>query len=234
MLYKNSKYFLKPVLIFIVILKVLPLNCQSLYPVTLEKLRDFVNHDKKSAQTWWYGWIAGYTAATVGQGVVNLTSDDKSLRQDMALGAATTFLGAVGTLFTPVVPGKSTMQKYGFNPDDTARSETYYEAMLREIAQREKAGRSWKVHAIAGAVDLGSGLITWLGFKRTVWDGLINFGLNTVIAEAQIWSQPMRAEKDYNRYLKEKTGEKVPTLKKPEKQMFLSTFPGGITIRVVF
>jgi hypothetical protein len=106
--------------------------------------------------------------------------------------------------------------------------------MLKEIAQREKAGRSWKVHALAGVVDLGSGVITWLGFKRTAMDGLINFAINTVITEAQIWTQPMRAVKDYRRYCTEKTGEIPHPLKRPDCRMYLGSYPGGVRIRVVF
>jgi hypothetical protein len=39
-----------------------------------------------------------------GQAAVYFSSDDKSLRQDMALGAATTFLGAMNQLITPIDP----------------------------------------------------------------------------------------------------------------------------------
>ena len=201
---------------------------------TPKEFKQLVDHDRKSAQTWWYAWIGGYTAATIGQGAVNLTSDEKSLRQDMALGAGTTLLGVVGTIFTPIVPNKAVMKKYGFNPGDTARSQAYYESMLKEIAEREKAGRSWKVHAVAGVVDLGSGMITWLGFKRTFLDGVINFALNTVIAEAQIWSQPTRAVRDYKRYCIEKKGETGQPINKPSVKIYIGSYPGGINMRLVF
>jgi hypothetical protein len=208
--------------------------CQSYDASSIGDLQSMVERDKKGALTWWYCWIGGYTAATVGQGIVALSSDERSLRQDMVLGAGTTFLGAVGTLITPVVPGKAVMQNYGFQTGDSVSDVMYYELMLKEIAEREKAGRSWKIHAVAGAVNLGSGLITWLGFKRTVWDGIINFAMNTAITEAQIWSQPMRGANDYKRYCSEKTGELPPMLKKPESKLYLGTYPGGIMLRVVF
>jgi hypothetical protein len=207
------------------------LLCQPLGKTGPDNFSQIVEKDRKVAQTWRYSWIGGYTLATCVQGVASLTSNEKSFRQDMALGAATTFLGAVGALITPIVPGKSDLLKYGFSPDDTAHSQAYYELMLREIGRRERAGRSWKVHAVAGIVDLGSGVITWLGFKRTALDGLINFGINTVIAEAQIWSQPMKAAKDYDRYCAGKTGM---TKKKHDARMYLGSYPGGVTIRVVF
>jgi hypothetical protein len=197
-------------------------------------LQSMTERDRKGALAWWYSWIGLYSSATAGQGIVALTSDDRSLRQDMVLGAATTFLGAAGTLLTPVVPGKKTLEKYGFPADDPIRDDDYYETMLREIAAREKAGRSWKIHAVAGAVNLGSGLVTWLGFKRTVWDGLINFAMNTAITEAQIWSQPMRAAKDYDRYFTERAGGAPPANARPESRIYFGSYPGGFTFRVVF
>jgi hypothetical protein len=207
---------------------------QTISAQSSSQFHRMVDHDRKSAEAWWYSWIGGYTAATIGQGVVNLTSDSRPLRQDMALGAATTFLGAVGTLFTPVVPGKAYIKIHGFQPGDSLESQAYREFLLKEIARREKAGRSWKTHAVTGVVDLGSGLVTWIAFKRSVWDGVINFALNTVIAEAQIWSQPVRAVKDYEKWQEEKAGGRIQSIKKPEASVFVGSAPGGVRIRVVF
>lgn len=209
-------------------------HCQSYGSSDPADLQSITEHDRKGALTWWYSWIGGYSAATVGQGIVALSSDDRSLRQDMVLGAATTFLGAAGTLITPVVPGKTAMEKYGFREGESVYDDDYYETMLMEIAAREKAGRSWKIHAVAGAVNLGSGLVTWLGFKRTVWDGLINFAMNTAITEAQIWSQPMRAAKDYERYFTEKARGEPSVKTAPESRIYLGSYPGGVTLRIVF
>lgn len=197
-------------------------------------LQSVTERDRKGALAWWYSWIGLYSTATAGQGIVALSSGDRSLRQDMVLGAATTFLGAAGTLLTPVVPGKKALEKYGFTADEIIYNDEYYETMLREIAERERAGRSWKIHAVSGAVNLSSGLITWLGFKRTVWDGLINFAMNTAITEAQIWSQPTRAAKDYDRYLTERAGGTPPMNARPESRIYFGSYPGGFTFRVVF
>jgi len=60
--------------------------------------------DKLNAQRWWYGWLAGYSAATAGQVIVSVSSENIATRQDMALGAATTFLGAIGQLIAPMGP----------------------------------------------------------------------------------------------------------------------------------
>ena len=209
------------------------LFCQSAAPASLQDLRTMADHDRKSAQTWWYSWIGGYSALTVGQGIIALQPNERSLRQDMVLGAATTLLGAIGTITTPIVPDRSLMKKQEFQMKDQSDSIKYYEARLREISAREIAGRSWKTHAVAGVVDLGSGLITWLGYKRTVWDGVVNFAMNTVIAEAQIWSQPMSGVRDYKKY---SSGHKglSSSMKREGSKIYICSSPGGIKLRAVF
>jgi hypothetical protein len=193
--------------------------------------------DKQNAQIWWYGWLAGYSAATAGQVIVSLSTDNLATRQDMVLGAATTFLGALGQLITPIV-SKNANADYPSYRDYIAGeqplSEEQAAELLKTLALREKEGRSWKTHAIAGVVNISSGLITWLGFKRTVWDGLANFALNTAVTEAQIWTQPTRAIKDYERYLRENHPEAGMAPLKPESEWTVSVFPGGIAIRLDF
>jgi hypothetical protein len=193
--------------------------------------------DLKNAQIWWYGWLGGYSAATAGQVIVAASTESLATRQDMALGAATTFLGALGQLITPIVPRNSKADYPSYRDyiaGEKPISEEQAAELLKTLALREKEGRSWKTHAIAGAVNIGSGLITWLGFKRTVWDGLANFALNTAVTEAQIWTQPTRAIKDYENYLRESQQEAGMAPLKPESEWTVSVFPGGIAIRLDF
>jgi hypothetical protein len=91
-------------------------------------------------------------------------------------------------------------------------------------------GRSWKTHAICGVVNLSSGMITWLGFKRTVWAGLGNFALNTLISEAQIWSQPTRSIRDYKEYNKKYKSGTTSYYLKYKLKWFVSAYPGGIIV----
>ncbi|MRR18555.1 hypothetical protein EG827_00030 [bacterium] len=208
--------------------------------VRVESIRDIQMtslQDKQNAQIWWYGWLAGYSAATAGQAIVAASTESLTTRQDMVLGAGTTFLGALGQLITPLGPrdalkGYPSVKQY-MSGDHPVSPEEAME-LLKILAAREKEGRSWKTHAIAGAVNLSSGLITWLGFKRTVWDGLTNFALNTAVTEAQIWTQPTRAIKDYERYLREyHPGEGMIPLK-PESEWTVCVYPGGIALKVDF
>ena len=226
----------------IFIFRDMPLYCQTTDPDSLsnvwsQEFQKVVNHDRKSAQRWWYGWLAGYSAATAGQGIVYFTTDEKATRQDMALGAATTFLGAVGVLLTPIVPPKSSYEVPDIRASDSVN--VYFdiansEKLLKEIAQREKEGRSWKFHAVSGAVNIGSGLITWLGFKRSLMDGVVNFAINTVITETQIWTQPVRAIKDYQKYCGNNTTSSIPDNIKPERKWYLCTYPSGFSLRLDF
>jgi len=212
-------------------------NPDSLKNVWSQEFQKIVSHDKESAQRWWYGWLAGYSAATAVQGIVYFSTDEKATRQDMALGSATTFLGAIGVLITPIVPRKPSFQISDIHADDSSQEcidIASSEKLLNEIARKEKEGRSWKVHAVTGAVNVGSGLITWLGFKRSLKDGLVNFAINTVITEAQIWTQPVRAIKDYQNYCSNITASSVPYKLKPEKKLYLGSYPSGFSLRLDF
>ena len=220
----------------------LPLFSQESKPDSLrniwsQEFQKIVNHDKISAQRWWYGWLAGYSAATAGQGIVYFSTNEKATRQDMVLGSATTLLGALGVLLTPIVPRKSSFQNPYIQTNDSSHG--YFdtanpEKLLKEIAQKEKAGRSWKIHAVTGAVNIGSGLVTWLGFKRSIKAGLVNFAINTIITETQIWTQPVKAIKDYQNYCGNNTTSSIPYNLKPEKKWYLCSYPAGFTLRLDF
>jgi hypothetical protein len=199
----------------------------------LQAVQHMLEHGKASADLWWYGWLVGYSAATIGQGAVFLASEDKGVRQDMALGAATTLLGALGQIITPRIHGAGPDMLVGISegtPAQRAGKLLEFETMLKENAAQERAGRSWKMHAITGVVNLGSGLVVWLGFKRDIWEGIGNFALNTVITEAQIWTQPTRAVKDYEKY---QSGDKL-NYGKSETSWSVGVYPGGLAVRIMF
>lgn len=209
----------------------------SVVSARLQTIESMLNKGKPNANLWWYGWLAGYSAATIGQGAVFLSANDRSLKQDMALGAATTFLGAVGQLITPMVPGYASdgLKKIpGDTKDERWKKLIEAEKLLKESALREKSGRSWQTHAIAGAVNIGSGLITWLGFKRDIWAGLENFALNTCITEAQIWTQPTKAMRDYKNYCKSYKSGENPVAIRHDVVWLVSGSPGGVQLRIVF
>jgi len=203
----------------------------------LQYIKKTLKQDQINTRRWWYGWLGSYSAATIGQSAVYLTSNDKSMRQDMALGAATTLLGVAGQFITPLIPGNEP-EKLNSLPTGTSAEQkvslAIAEELLKECAFREKLARSWKNHATCSAVNLGGGLITWLGFHRTVWDGIGYFALNSVITETQIWTQPTLAKRNYKNY-RQKYQESAEGLSYvPNVSWYLEAYPGGLGIKAVF
>lgn len=101
----------------------------------LQLIEKMLNQGKPGANCWWYGWLAGYSAATIGQGVVCISSNDKVTKQDMALGAVTTLLGATGQLLTPMLLTRSLQRpRYGHNQQKQLKT---IEIIVRDI-KRER------------------------------------------------------------------------------------------------
>lgn len=186
----------------------------------LTRLHNTLRTNEKGAENWWITWTALYSAATIGQGAVAVVSNDLGTRQDMILGAGTTLLGVASQLLTPVSThfnylGSDTISK--LSVAEKQRLLKQGEELFRKQVRIAQAGKSWQTHALFGVGNLASGLITWIGFKRSFGEGVFNFALNTVITETQIWTQPVRAKKAYERYvLENQRGFASPNAQKPE------------------
>lgn len=203
----------------------------------IQTIQNMLDQSKKPVNLWWYGWLGAYSAATVGQGAVYFISDDKATKQDMALGAATTVLGAAFQLLTPLNTGRDALtlaQLPETNTQERLLKLEMAEKLLEINANKEKAGRSWEIHALNSAVNLSSGLITWLAYKRSVWDGVINFALNTAITETQIWTQPTRTMRDYQNYCRKYKSGENPLSYQPQPEFYLRTYAGGVSLSIVF
>lgn len=209
----------------------------SLVQERINHIQKMLDAGKPNAKLWWNAWLYGYSAGAVAEGAVFLASDKLETRQDMVLGAATCLAGAVGQLIMPMTPARAP-GKLALVPGETPEQRTIKlekaEELFKASADREKEGRSWKMHAASGAVNLSSGLITWLGFDRTLKAGLLNFAINTAITEAQIWTQPTRAIKDYATYCYNYKYGLANALYKPRAHLYLNAFPGGMALRFVF
>ena len=229
-------------LILILSFEFTPLQAQNEIPdslviVRLQNIQNILDHDKTNTQRWWYGWLVGYSAATVVQGAIYFSSNETKMRQDMALGAATTLLGAAGQLISPLIPGTEPEQLNSISA--TSGSErlnklAFAEKLLKDCARREKLAGSWKYHALCSSVNLGGGLITWLGFNRSVWAGVGYFVINSAITETQIWTQPTLAKRNYKKHLQKypENGDGISYA--PSVNYYLQAYPGGIGIKVVF
>jgi len=200
----------------------------------LDHLQSLLQKNERQAGHWWKSWTVLYGGATVGQAAVALHTDKKPLRQDMIVGAGTTLLGMASQFLTPV------RTNFQFVSSDSMRLRSTVEKFdllekgeeqLRKQAAVARAGQSWQVHALYGAVNLASGLITWIGFKRSFGEGVLNFALNTVVTEVQIWTQPVRAIKDFDHYMQQvRLGTVDANARIPEyySQVSLNSFQLGI------
>lgn len=209
----------------------------SLTSERIQCIQNMLNKSKTGVNVWWYGWLGAYSAATIGQGVFYFTSSDTNTKQDMALGAATTFLGATLQLLTPINTGHDA-ELLAQLPENTEAERqiklTAAEKYLKSNARKETECRSWQIHALNEAVNLGSGLIVWLGYKRSIWEGVGNFLLNSVVTETQIWTQPTRTIKDYQYYCRKYKAGSGTLSYEPQPEYFLGTSPAGISLRIVF
>lgn len=190
----------------------------------------------KNVDLWWYGWLGAYSTATIGQGIAALASNDLRTRQDMTLGAGTTLLGAAFQLITPIHTGKDAKQLRlmpEFTPEEKMAKLAEAERLFELNAMKEKAGRSWQIHALNTAVNLGSGIITWKGFHRTFKEGVENFLLNTLITEAQIWTQPTRTLREFRRY-KTKYSQNLSSRHLFQPDYSFRIYPGGASLVVRF
>lgn len=202
----------------------------------LSYIQNVLEKDSHEGKIWWNGWLAGYSAATLVQLGVGLSADELTVRQDMYLGAVTTGLGAGFLLLTPMnkIGDKLFIETDSLTLEEKIEMLREAEMELEESANYERAIRSWKNHALTWVVDIGSGLITWLAFDRTIEDGLVNFAINILITEAQIWTISLHAKKNWEAYqLKYESG--LSGIQKKTKMKFsLMAGPGCFTARLYF
>jgi hypothetical protein len=200
-------------------------------------LQKSLKSDQKGTKQWWYSWLGLYGVATVGQGAVFFTSNEKGTRQDMALGAATTFVGVLGQFISPFQPKPfaDTLCKMSeYDPAERLSKMTQLEKLLTDRAYMETEARKWKAHLLPTAINLASGLVTWVGFHRTVWDGAANFALNCVITESQIWSQPIRAKRALRQYNERFDKGNVSILPTPNINWNFIVSANGVGICMIF
>jgi hypothetical protein len=209
---------------------------ETLLDQRIQSLQKMLDRNEKQALNWWRTWIGIYGTATAGQSVVAVFSEEKANRQDMILGAGTTLFGVVGQFITPVKTDVASEKNWSsaLNHWSKVRKMQEMEKQLQKQAAIAVNGKGWQMQALAGSVNLTSGLITWLGFKRSVWDGVANFALNTAVTEVQIWTQPMQAKKDYQNYAMKYGLAECPRPVKKTMEWYAQTFPGGLKMGVNF
>jgi hypothetical protein len=183
----------------------------------LRFIENALNSAQPRAKTWWYGWIAGYSAGAAVMGTLAAVHwkdtkrdaetgqdvPDRGFAEDMLVGGATFALGVGGLLIDPFVPA------YGPNelsalPENTAEESRVKlrraEELLRECAKREREGRGWLTHLLNLGANAAAGLVTVLAFDRPWSDGLLTFATGEAVSLLNIYTQPRRAVRDLENY----------------------------------
>lgn len=204
---------------------------------------------KPRAATWWYGWIAGYSAGAVAGGILAaanwephvidiVETPENTFAEDMLVGGATCALGVVGLIIDPFVPAYAP-GKLRRLPENTAEERRLKllkaEELLRKCARREKSGRSLTTHLLNLGANAAAGIVTAAAFDRPATDGLVTFALGEAVSLLNIFSQPMRATRDLRAYEAGsfgKTGSSTPG--PAERRWSLSVWPGGLSFRLQF
>ena len=209
----------------------------SVVSLRIQHIQNILDRNKRNADLWNYGWISAYSAGTAVQGLIYFTNENERTKQDMALGAATTLLAGLFQVIDPLEIGckaKNLKKISGDTPGERQKKLIFAEETFMNVAKREKSGKSWKIHALNGAVNLSSGLITWIGFKRSVWDGVVNFAINSAISELQILTQPTRTLKAFNLYKKKYDPAIGLHSIKPYPAYLVGAGLSGISMKIVF
>ncbi|MFZ4741774.1 MAG: hypothetical protein ACOYLE_11480 [Bacteroidales bacterium] len=192
---------------------------------------------QSNAKLWKYGWYAGFSTLAISQGTIGITTDNKELQKGMALGVVTSVIGIGGLVTKPLVSIKAykTLQNLPENTIEERKLKLEMaEKLLKKSAEREINGKNWKSHATAGAINLTAGLVTWLGFKKSIWDGLTTFAISTAIAELQIITQPKKSAKafaDYNNKYN-LSDAKLGFHKKQKLNWFVGISPSGFRLNI--
>jgi hypothetical protein len=206
------------------------------------------------ARTWWYGWIAGYSAGAIVQGSLAIAHwndvkpdknspnapkvRDRRFAEDMLVGSATFALGVGGLLIDPFLPATSA-KKLQLIPEATPeerRSKLLQaEELLRRCARREKNGRGWGTHLLNIGANAAAGLVTTLAFHRKWYDGLITFAAGETVSLVNIYTQPRRAIRDLENY---EAGsfkrQEAFFYEPPRRQWEIGLSPGGVSIAFRF
>jgi hypothetical protein len=249
---------------FWIVLFVLSLSLGGAFPQELQTLSDeqvrerlsFIENALSSAQprakTWWYGWIAGYSAGAVVMGTLaavhwkDVKSDpqtgqavpDRGFAEDMLVGGATFALGVGGLLIDPFVPAY-VPDKLRAMPEDTAeesrRKLQKAEELLRECARREREGRGWLTHLLNLGANAAAGLVTVLAFDRPWSDGLLTFASGEAVSLLNIYTQPRRAVHDLENYEIKYQGKQGAYLRiTGESHFYCHLNPGGFSLGIRF
>ncbi len=192
----------------------------------LVELQARLDDGQPGATRWWYGWLGGYLALTVGQGVVFAVSPDAGLRANMLVGGAGSLAGILCTLASRLPAMDAGDRLRAISPSDVQGFKVAAgERLLDDSADAEVFGRSWIAHGVGILIASAQGLVLWKGYQRP-GDGAFSFVSSLAVSEVQIFSQPTRAIDDRREY---RQGSISPPQQR-QPLLGLAMFPQSVVI----
>jgi hypothetical protein len=233
-----------------------PQETQALSDEQVRERLGFIENALYSAQprakTWWFGWIAGYSAGAVVMGSLaaghwkDVKRDpqtgekvpDRGFAEDMLVGSATFALGVGGLLIDPFVPAYGPNRLRGMpeaTSDECRLKLQRAEELLRECARRERDGRGWLTQLLNLSANAAAGLVTVLAFDRPWSDGLLTFATGEAVSLLNIYTQPRRAIRELENYEVRYMGKQRAYFKRPgERRFYFGLYPGGFSLGMRF
>ena len=168
----------------------------------LDFIEERLRRSTPAVQRWWYGWMGGWTALMFVQAVAAVATTDVKLRKDAAVGGAFSTLPvfALGVFPFPATTAAHRLASMpSATPAERRRKLASAEHLLEASAAGEARNRAWPNHLLVGGVSVGVGLLLALHYQRPV-TGALAAGAGIGLSEAQIFTQPMDAVRDWDAY----------------------------------
>jgi hypothetical protein len=151
---------------------------------------------------WYAGWSSFYGVAIVVQlGRLGYAVDDAE-RADLIVSASKATIGVVSRLVRPPHAIYGTRELRGMRErtaEERWRKVVRAESLLARNAKESDERYSWLAHTINLALNIGGGLIVWLGYHDFA-RGAGSAAVGIAVGEVQIWTQPWRAKRDWQDY----------------------------------
>lgn len=164
-------------------------------------LEDRLDAGRRTAQVWQYGWTGIFGAGAVLGAAQAVTADDGDSRVYNIVGAVKSAAG-VAQMLTDPLPARLGADPMRVVPDDTPRGRLQRVALgerqLVTNAARADTRYSLRRHLEGVTTNLiGGGVIYAFGDSK---DAMISVLSGIAFSEAQIWTQPWRANSDLTDY----------------------------------
>lgn len=198
------------------------------YQLRTEFLESGLDENQRHARYWQNGWSTFYTVSAVAQAALWIDADNNDDSINYGIGSLKSAAALADMLLRPH-PGRHGAELVRSLPEATPEQRHerlgYAEMVLRDSATRAASRRTWQPHLKVIGVNLIAGaLIAGFGDEG---DALTSTALGIAIGEAQIWTQPTRYVKDWEKYQVVKAdcfGQSTPRWQ-------LVPIVGGIAIR---